>query len=600
MEDAESNSDGWAKQVYQFWRLFLRLGDTFAGLLLAEGAFLLVLGLIAGLGEKDSTPTILFPDLPWFWNFVEVPLTYLVLPGTALVFALWCLTSGHWVFIVRPLVWLLRPVLFITFQVLYFIFAVLHLPVQGILWLIEKQRFEKWKKNWNSQQREVLEGQTREAQLTTYRQQTGARPPDFLVDVAADFMVSWMANQMSSGTICLAPLYAYTYAEDEQASKAMRQILAHAFNRARMEFRSIAAGRDIGFVSLPPTYAPRDLRAASIQRKWLNADLLLWGSFEKLEPPTIWMNLEDRTPAPEAKDPSSMGQHPYDPIIGTRPSMIVRLNDALDAYLLAVMSLLRVLWTRQHMNWWFIFSETVRRYGDRLKLSARQEAAIAAHLLDDALPRCVEASNREAGALAPRAWLVGYLSDWLADRALDPHRSLLYEDDKRLKGTRLCGYLYKLMTLEPDRAEHRYRLAAAHYLIDGFEAASGYLGEAQRYDKANADKFLEDNRIGAGVHLVSLQTNASKKEIVQAMIHVARALALGGDEAKTYLQTRIRDSAGFQLVERKFEYIQEIDQTWQALLDLVGISLSADEGAATNTGRSTSKPEAEPPAATQT
>ena len=589
MSENDKSSEGWAKQVYEFWRLFLRLGDTFAGLLLSEVGFLLVLGLVAGLGPSDKPPGVLlpipvgrFPANLWNWEYAEMPLTYLVVPGSIAVFILWCFTSGHTVFFVRPALRLIRPPLFIIVQILFIIIAIVHLPIEWLLRRQEKAQFEKWKKTLNDAQRKVLDQESLDVQIATYRQRERTRQPDFMLAAVGELLIGWMREEMSAATICLAPLYAHSYAEDEQASRAKRQFLAHAFNRLRIRMRSLAAGKYIQFLSLPPSYAPRDLRSAMLLRRWLNADLLLWGSFDRLTPPTLWMNFEDETlqRVDETTDQiGAMGRHPYDPIVRTQASVVLPLDNGLDPYIFAVMAIVRVLESRQHSNFWYIFPSSLRDYGDRLKLRSNQEGAIVGHLLEDVIVHVSEPVTEDAFAISPRAWLVGFLSDWLAHQELDPLR-IHFDDDKRYEGERLCAYFHRLADLQPHVPEHWYRLGAAYLLTGQVDKGMTFVRQAQAIDKQRSAIRLEDNRIGAYVHLTSLDFPAKEREVVNALVHVARALATGSEGVKDYLRKALEEHKHFPIWRAMLKDRQAAEPQWVALLGLLELSPPAQPSAA--------------------
>ena len=290
--------------------------------------------------------------------------------------------------------------------------------------------------------------------------------------------LAWL---VSTGRIGLAPLYSYTYQEDEKAVKASMQLFTLASSRLSLTLRQHPAARRVGFSVLPPQVPVRNNVQVQVMRWLFDFDALLWGSYVSSEPPRIWLNIERRL-APISADSTDSercaeieafraGQ------VGDDLAMVtIDQRDPLDAYIVLLVTLIEALRSRELKKRFRLYPKVF----DSLALSARSERqAISRHLVRDVLlrlppmertvPALVTVAQIDARPEPPvetemtpsaKSVLVAYVSQWLDEQL----GSAINEWKGDLEPLR--DVARKCQKLLPDDAGPHYRLAVLNCLLD--------------------------------------------------------------------------------------------------------------------------------------
>jgi hypothetical protein len=302
-----------------------------------------LLVLVAQFSNKDETPALSVPGVK---ALKDIPLSAVYLPGAFLVLLWWSFTSRSYRLVkLFALRFLRSPVSIMLWGSWVLLVLTYGLAADAI----EERRFNAWKKRQDPKWIAEWEPKLKQSGLKNeYEKQTkwNLNKPYELI---GNWVVQVLTNIESAATIALAPFYSYSFEEEQKSTKAPMQIFASAIARLRLALGGVPPMQYVHFITMPDVMRiESDDQARSAVHRY-KLDTLLWGSYISPEPPRIWLNIQNRTKAHEEKrdfeKPDDM--HP----LSTRPvidvMMVVDQNDAVDAYIVILLSYLRTLESRK-------------------------------------------------------------------------------------------------------------------------------------------------------------------------------------------------------------------------------------------------------------
>ena len=104
--------------------------------------------------------------------------------------------------------------------------------------------------------------------------------------------VSGLSWVRSGGRIGLAPIYSFTFGEDQRAAKAPLQTFASGVDRLQNKLSRLASVQLMQFEVLPIAVNVTTRRRAKMLRWLFGFDAVLWGSYVSTEPPQIAIQIE--------------------------------------------------------------------------------------------------------------------------------------------------------------------------------------------------------------------------------------------------------------------------------------------------------------------
>ena len=354
------------------------------------------------------------------------------------------------------------------------------------------------------------------------------------------------------------------------------QIFATAITRLRLALADLPTMPHVHFVTIPDIVRiEAEDHARKVVRRY-GLDTLLWGSYLNAEPPRIWLNLQNRhEQRADKRDPDQRDTlHP----LQTRPvddsMMIVDQNDAIDAYIVILLSYLRTLERRTQARQ----SRPSRFWtaGDRLSWSARDRKLVFLRLITRiiaSIPGPLPTSTLDK---TPRDILVEHTSDWVVQGG--------WGSDS-IDNERLLAVMRHCIRLRPDVADHHYRLGALLCLKDDEAGALAAFERGQTLD-AESDQHDRQWISAMATVYVGHQTEAEKPDKAKTVSYVARALVLGEADTRERLLAKLRDD---ELWTLRKEHPALWTDTADRLLDALLLPQA--------TPPQTEPPQAEPPQA---
>jgi hypothetical protein len=494
MADDKSEATGakWAAEAFAFVRFFQRVANQLWGLILLELGWALVLVLASKLTPQDSPPVL---RLPWLTAdrhlaMQDVPLTSVFPVGSLVVCGVWLVSSGSYVYISLSTRRALRRLAVVTGWIVFFALAAIQIPFElpliarvrrrqpygEVKKIVAVARQEEQRRASDTRQRRKQRRQQvylREVSALLSADRPPVEPGPLLsiyraVDRWGSRLAKRLANITSSGRIGLAPLYSYSFIEDEKAAKAPLQMFAGAVGQFRAHTRRLDAVRHMHFDVLPPIFKVTTERRARLIRKLLGLDALLWGSYLAGVPSRLWLNIEYAHPSSTDQredDDADLFRNFFDV---DAPVVVIDQDDLVDAYIVIAVTLLQALQARSQRRKPSLFPHT-----DKLYYSIGDRAAILRHLIRHAL----FAIDRlpESGEIYPtmKETFVRIVGRWVA-------RQLAHAFGDEVVPLRFLEQVTtKCADLLPGEADPYYLVAAVQCRLGEQEAA------AKAFDVAN-------------------------------------------------------------------------------------------------------------------
>ena len=538
----ESKDAKWAGELYSFIQLFRRESSHFLGLIILEIGWAVLMSLLLPLLPEGS--------------FARTKLPFVLVAGALTIAAIWLLFSGliyyAWLILKRPV----RAVLILILQALWFLVDIVADVSASIeIRSLKSRRGADYRGKLKQVAKQTASNRGRKAKSVRgnrelarllrrreIRNALGLRSIK-IADGFKDKFSKRLAWLVSTGRIGLAPLYSYTYQEDEKAVKASMQLFTLASSRLSLTLRQHPAARRVGFSVLPPQVPVRNNVQAQVMRWLFDFDALLWGSYVSSEPPRIWLNIERRLAPISADSTDSERRAEIEAFragqVGDDLAMVtIDQRDPLDAYIVLLVTLIEALRSRELKRF-----RLYPKVFDSLALSARSERqAISRHLVRDVLlrlppmertvPALVTVAQIDARPEPPvetemtpsaKSVLVAYVSQWLDEQL----GSAINEWKGDLEPLR--DVARKCQKLLPDDAGPHYRLAVLNCLLDEKEDdARSELEKGLEKDLPLTWAAEQPLLFGYAVmkmnNLLDNSSRWDKVEIAKAAIYTARAI----------------------------------------------------------------------------
>ena len=184
--------------------------------------------------------------------------------------------------------------------------------------------------------------------------------------------VSGLSWVRSGGRIGLAPIYSFTFGEDQRAAKAPLQTFASGVDRLQNKLSRLASVQLMQFEVLPIAVNVTTRRRAKMLRWLFGFDAVLWGSYVSTEPPQIAIQIETARPKPENDETAwSRAWRDLD-LFGElseieNEGIIIDQEDMLDAYVAIAVALVHALNARSSRHSHHIFASL-----DKLGVNSRK------------------------------------------------------------------------------------------------------------------------------------------------------------------------------------------------------------------------------------
>jgi hypothetical protein len=579
----------WASEAFEFLRLFRRIGDTFFGLGLLQVAWALLILLLSKL-LPPSSPAITFANVLTGAD-ATIRLTTLYVYGSLAVFLLWGVTSRFYLYLLLPFLAICRRGIFLISLIMYFVLLIVQLPLNGILARLERRNFRRWEQRLEKdkpQKYENFKKKDEEVRRRVFRGMTKTKLREgLLTDAIQSIFLQIFRFLNSEVWIGFSPLQTYTFDEDIKAAKAPLQVLFLAVGHFNSLYRWHPKLGGIRFFLLSTTPRIENQHTASVLRRLLGMDAVLWGSYQSINPAIIWLNVEtlDTIGKKERKDKADEAKNERrafpDPIRSTYDgtlSLLVQQDSFFDAYSTIVLAVCRVLKSRRR-SYDATLWQKIRRIGDPLAFGAEER---------DLLLAWAEQGMRELKAPLSSA-VTGDLSALVAVRSGIREVSNLAA--KELRDFRPGGdvgiedlqqFYAFCVAFDPDCPEHYYRLGAAQCLLGEEEKAVKSLMRAQEKDRASIG-YGPDFIYAVGQTEIELWREESAHVSVA---NVARAIGLGSAETRTLLRDFVYKESELYKSKKLFEGSMPINTSEAVLyrlLDKVPVSRTSGDVAAFNT-----------------
>ncbi len=530
----KESSVKWAREAFEFLKLFRREQRQISGLLLLEIGWALLLVLVAKLSAADSEPMLGVP-WPWdHWHARQFPLSTVFLVGALAVAGLWFFSSGLFLCL-RLIVWRLLwyPLVLLSYAVALAAFVVT-LPVLLLGMPIEQYRIKHWEATQTKYDRAklaALKKDKRDVFLQLARDATKFRA-DWLTNWVGDLYASVMIGLSSGSSLGLATLYSYSYDEDEKAAKAPMQILATAMGRLQIKLRSLPSLHYIRFRILPPIVTVTNSQKARFVRRLLGLDAALWGSYLSTDPPRIWLNIELPPTGEKIDDKHKLVRSsevdPFHAYPEIDPAIEVNQSEMWEVYVALLITLLQVLQVRQARKF-TLYPKGV----DRLYYSYSDRDAILTNLVKDALFSMPHTAAPVSEYPTAKDVLVSVAGSWIGKQL-----GGLIREDYSSNYELLRSVASRCVELHPDDSGGYYRLAALQCLLKDADGAEKTLAIGISKDQALQWIGWTQLSAWAGLAIHDLDSPLGDEAVrtAKAVVYCARAVAAGGEYARKSLR----------------------------------------------------------------
>lgn len=554
-EKKEKGETKWAAEVDACIRLFERRGMSWWGLLLVQMGW----GALANLGAhffRETGSDIVMIKAPYPFT-KEFDLRDVYLWGAIASTVLWLLVTDSFTvprLVMRRarffLIWLLGRPGFVLGALIALPLTLLRLP-------FERRGFARWKAAFPGEKRKQIETLAQDTQKSLFHDQGGFRA-DWLWHTINRRLIAAIRSLASRAVVGIAPAASVNLQESVQAARDQGAGMANGFGRIRRRLRQVRALPHLEFVTLPPScQVTREDRAVRLQRR-LSLDVLLWGPYVASGSSVRQLNFA--LPLPITPDPSDSGEarvaSERDPFDRSLPfehaSVLVDEQSSQDCYLMAVLTVLLVFEVRRTLSAhepktskmanaekeWTDFI----RYSDPFYVSDRDERELMFHLGFDVLPKLPAMAAVDAlGTNASLSQvLVELISRWNGGQL---GRIRLNEGDENAFNHTMAKLAALVAERLPNDPRVHYRKAAWACLCEDESATRDALSRA-----AELDRQLEwYGDISLGARATVQLSDLEKNSMAEALCHATRALAVGGERARKWLQTEWKETPTYHL-----------------------------------------------------
>lgn len=557
-KDAGNEAMGkWASEAFSFLRLFQKVGGQVSGLLMLEIGWAILLVFVAKLTLSTEKPVI---TLPWLslspyleLKIREVQLTTLFPVGALIIALIWLFTSGLYLYFSYPLSRFLRIPITIIVVTVYFLLLIVISVIQLPIFLLWEFRYRAWKRKIAPEKLQKII-QEHGVKIVRGLAEKAIGNRTWLFDLGDKLYSKAISLLVPNGSIGLAHLYSYTYAEDLQATKVPMQIFADAVGQMRLKLGSLQVMQLMRFHTLPPIWKVTTEDRARHLRKWFGFDALLWGSYLSVDPPKIWLNIEQALSEQKEEKPTertnsyesrwNLYNDPlyYDDIYETM--MVVDQNDPFDAFIALTIGLILSLRAREKRKFALFlkgFDQLSRLYGE--------DEALLIHLIRDTLFRIDELPPSALPYPVAKQVLIRLASNWVMKQVeYGSYAAVTPNDDYKV----FKNVLEKCIKLEPDIPKHRFRLAVMQCLLENEEGARRTLKEALEEDEKdrglhwiNEDYIFIDASVDFS--LLDIESNSNVR-LARAAVHTFRGVKVGGEVSKVKLRDDFLKTTAYKFI----------------------------------------------------
>jgi hypothetical protein len=482
-------SGQWASEAFDFLRLFQRVNGQVQGLIIIEIGWTLLLLLAKGLSQTDTTPiiSIPYPISLWPLKFLvaDSRLTTVYTFGAILIALIWFFTSGLYLYLYLPLKTLLKIFVVSLVTIVLTIIVIIPAIISVLVGFILARRWERKQDPEKIKQLREKFGANYTQKILEQVEKKNVIGEKIVRPLIGNYgkIISFL---ISTAGIGLAPFYSYSFEEDMKAAKAPMQIFAAAIGTLQTKLRNLDDLRKISFWSIPTVIKVDSAQRAHFIRRWMGLDTILWGSYLSIDPPLIWLNIEQEQSKGNSQKSSTENKldsnkfHPFPRMARLKDYIIVvNQDDLLDIYIVLLITLIHTLNIRQDKRRRGIFFSL-----DKFGYSMGTENQIMLHLIRDALfsiERKIENPASKDFYPPARKVLVDIAGQWIGHQMEFGGGFGDHFSSRALKEVAV-----KCIELEPDNANHYYRLAAIECVIGDEEAANKAIGLAQEYDQAKS------------------------------------------------------------------------------------------------------------------
>jgi hypothetical protein len=307
----------------------------------------------------------------------------------------------------------------------------------------------------------------------------------------------------------------------------------------------------------------------------MGLDTLLWGSYLSIEPPLIWLNIDqerrrDKKESSSDEDLDADKFYPFPRIFQTKDYLVVvNQDDLLDIYIVLLVTLIHTLNLRQNERRSGLFISL-----DKLGYSISAERKITLHLIRDALfslDKKIDYIVSKDFYPTARKVLVDIAGQWIGHQM-----EFGGGFGDKISTRALREVATKCVELDSSNANHYYRLAAIESMLGNEKAVNDAIRLAQKYDQA--PNWVNPIELVSGIEVDLDMFDGILGETVYKLAKImsltAQAVATG-DYAKSSIREAFIKTDYWQFIET--EITDEINKdeivSLKVLCNLLSINI---------------------------
>lgn len=584
----------WASETYDFIRLFRGVGKSIFGLFLLELGWILLLMLISRIQPTGDTAPAATVSLP---GGTSILVTQLLIPGMIVVFVVWFVRSGLSVYLTSPL--------YVVVDIGKAVVILIYLSISGFVNLmllpissrIEEQKIAEYMEGLEPETRDYLvknrtdlnllflRTAARSGDREMARKQFGKKVEAMIFDAptvgeeyeydnlmfelqrqayrevglegidyrkwqmfltAYDSVEGTMSAVFSQLNIGIAPITGFNYDEEQSSERLETQVFSTAIEWIQASLRDIDALQHVRFHILPEHIAPRNAIAAGRLRRWLNFDVLFWGSYLAGSTSQIWINTSiGRRPSKQGKKDKQKSTYQVLPEVFLNdfkidPSvLVIDQNQPWDAYAILGLAIILSMQSREPI-------------AGIERLSYRSEMdQIILHLLRDVFLNFPE--DRVHIPLPDLVSVMVELSgNWIGYKIGD------YSSEENVSfvsvhGQALLRILEQCILKEPTVAENYYRAGALACHLRRADDAQRFFESAAEFEattSVNSTYPQMKTNVEMGLLSVSHEVGQSLSLAVSKLAaHIARAINVLDPEIRQTIREQLESDIDYSVVE---------------------------------------------------
>lgn len=491
-------SGTWATEVFDFLVLTQRFMNRIWGLLLLEIGWGVVLLIPKQLSDPNLAPSLKIPTgisiTPLGVTFSDVELSIVYVFGAVFIALIWFLFSGLIVLFYLPIKRLVRILLA---SIVFILLLPLSLIYRGFGLLVNLARR-------SSNQKPTADSN----QIIT------GRSSIFSVVLKRIFDQLFLNVE-----VALTPFFFGSYIEEEiKLAKTPTQIFSGIIGHIKSKLQRLRSVQSISYRFLPSLSRTNTPETLHFAKRLLGIDIVIWGSYVKLNPPEIWINLE----FPKYLSPSLFLQKGItnNPFILSDElnisSFVIRQDDVIDAYSVILISLL----AGQKLQRGAYF-KLLSILGVKVDIDDEEDSLIY-HLITNILLKLDKPVETNDVYPTAKYILVMLASEWFAKRMSSKY---LFQKNN------LDSYrevMQKCIELNPGESKHYYRLAVVDCVCGNEKKAREGLEKGLKLDRGIKWAAWDFHAVEKLIELkvADFSEDSAGIQIAQRVVNLARLLTM--------------------------------------------------------------------------